>query len=358
MLQPSSSLSISYSSPPATPQPSSHHRRISLALCTRDGNNVTSYSPISSSSPSLPSTSLSYADCTRSILEMDRDRRVRREEAKKEQGAKSLMLYPSSNGTLKEEEEEEEEDWVSIGSPEGICSYNKTRNNYRFHLNEPVLGRGLFSHKRRRLSHHNRHRTTMASALPMHPSSSSTNRLQECILCTTMMVPPPKTSYSPPTSFAEIEYYYQIDELEYQENESMLMPSLTDDKDLIITNFTSVMTMPLLHTDGTSHKRKAQHQQSNSPFLSTTTLGSRRRTSPLHFYHAQRQQQRQQQQHFLDSPAECRRTTSDSSGRVDPLECRLQPRRSVTLEEEFTRQLNLVKDETATVGLFSLPFCV
>jgi hypothetical protein len=351
---------MSFSSPPAAPQPSSRHRYSILGtwggnIANPPTNEHGNSTPITSSSPSPASSSASYANCTQSILEMDRERRARREEAKKEKGAKSVLLYPSYGDTLKVEEEDEDE--VSIGSPEGICSYNRTKYSNRSHPTELVLGRALLNHKRRRLCHHDHYWTTTASASAMHPSTG--NKQQRSIQCSMIMTPTPKTAYSPPTMFAEIEYYYEdvFNELEYQEKESMLMPSLGDDNGHVsptVTCLTSVMTMPLQSTEGLSHKRKTQHHQSNSPFLSATTLGSRR-TSPLHFYHSQKQQQNQQQP-FLDSSAGYCLTSSDSRSRVDHMECRLRPRRSFTLEEEFTRQLNFVKDnDTATAALLSLP---
>jgi hypothetical protein len=325
MLQTTSS--IAYSSPLGTLQPKSRHRhnsdgtRDEFDACPTRYDHV-AITPITLCSPFPAPSSYSYADCTRSILEMDRERRTRREEARKEQQATSFMLFPSSSGTL--QMDEGEEDRVSIGSSAGVCSSNRPRND-RSHPKEPDLGRGPIIHKRRRLCHHQHHYMT-----------TSSDKQNESIPCSMMMVLPPKTAHSPPILFADTAHCFEDDfnklPVEHPENEMIFMPSLREDEDYrnrITTSVTDALTMRLLYAEGTVQKRKVQHQQSNSPFLSTTTFGSRR-TSPLHFYHAQKQQFQQQ---YLESPSECSFTISDRSIRM---ECRLQSRRNVTLEEEFT----------------------
>jgi ribosome assembly protein YihI (activator of Der GTPase) len=343
---------IFYASPPSTPQ-LDRCRRFSMSESSLDVHHSSSSgTPTISSSSSPPTSSSSFADCTRrSILEMDRERRARREEAKKEQGAKSVLHM--SNQHLESSSTLEEEEDISIGSPEGVPSSSTTTNGHVSQQEQSLLlGRGPFSHKRRRLCH----RTTMPSTID--PCGGA--KLHD----TVFMPPPPKTSYSPPAMFTECDYFYRdgFSEQDFHENASVLMPSLKDDEedsanDAFATALT--MTMPLLYTESSHNKRKAQHQRSNSPFLGggAPPLGSRR-SSPLHFYHAQKQQQQQQQQ--ADSPAGYSSASSTSS--VEQLLCRLRPRRSITLEEEFTRQLTLFKDDNTPVcctrSCIAMPSCV
>ncbi|KAG7339691.1 hypothetical protein IV203_025264 [Nitzschia inconspicua] len=358
-----------YSSPPSTPQQPQPHRRFGMhgENSSMDVHQQYSGSPVMSSpSPLTCSSYSSYVDCTRSILEMDRERRARREEAKKEQSDMSELNNCSPyhhhnqycSSTL-----EDDDDNISIGSPEGVSSRNCADAVDRA---EHTLGRGPFSHKRRRLCH----RTIMPSTIDPRGASC----VQEETTTVLRMVGsplPPKTSFSPPAMFTECDYLYPDGmAADLAKNDSMLMPSLKDDDEEEQMGLT--MTMPLLYTTTASsfdtsmtHKRKALNERNYSPFLGGGAVHGSRRSSPLHFYHAQRQQQQQQQQSSVDSPTGCSSPSSNSSSRssVDELVCRLRPRRSITLEEEFTRQLTLMKDDTNASGTnrivtIAMPSCV
>ncbi|KAL3924872.1 MAG: hypothetical protein SGILL_000781 [Bacillariaceae sp.] len=298
---------VTSSSPPSTPRP--HYGN------DRNENGFHSPAPVKASS-----TSPQHNPTARSILEMDRERRARREEAK------GTILFWGNESSISNEE-------GSISSPEGIPSAAPNLNDLVPREAEETVGRGPRSHKRRRLSL----RTGGSSDFSVRSTSSTETTLVAPTTSFLGLVPAPKTSYGPPT-FAECGEYQPNGDSPFDylssptsndgmqaNSDSMLMPSLTDDNgDGLVTP-----ALPVLSTTNAflpNHKRKFNrngHFNKHSP-----TPNVMRRTSPLHFYHSQQQKTT---------------TTSPPKARSNPLEdlvCHLRPRYSMSLEEEFSRQLS------------------
>jgi hypothetical protein len=318
-----------FSSPPLSPQP---NRRISLgsaASSSKDGGSMSPCPPFFS----------------RSILEMDQERRARREEARKEQGAKSELLWNEIHVNQNHLVQAKEDDMDSIGSLEGVtdstsdvpCSANNT--------NQSSIDRGAFSHKRRRLCHYR----TMDN-----PNGST-----ETVL--TLSLPGPKTTYSPPV-FSECGYFCP-DALTNHYRHSMLMSLLTEgmatpasmavfdtvaNESERLSTTTSTMMMTIV-----SHFLHHPHKRKQAPDLHNHSYNNNKsviRASPLHLYHAQQRLQTAAAASSCSAEPSPTRSCSVSNSNspqshlhsiLDPLVCHLKPRRSVGLEENFNLQLSL-----------------
>ena len=301
---------VATSSSPSTPQPQYGNHR--------NENGFHSPAPVKA----IASPTHLYAATSRSILEMDQERRARREEAK------GAILCWGNESSISSEEE------GSIGSPEGIPSGAPNSHDLASNtMEENTEGRGPRSHKRRRLS------LRTGGNISFHCSSGSETLASKTSFLG--IVPAPKTSYCSPV-FAECgetrydSSYRGESPLDFlcsvssccsgntrSDHDSMLMPSLTDDNsDGLVTP-----SLPLLSTKSAilpAHKRKFNrngHLNEHSP-----TPAAMRRTSPLHFYHSQQQQKGN--------------TTSPRVNSLEDLVCHLRPRYSMSLEEEFSRQLS------------------
>jgi hypothetical protein len=335
-------LFLASGSPPSTPRPQYD------GSAGSDSNRYGFHSPVpieTTSSPQQASKSVT----SRSVLEMDRERRERREKSRKEKG--TVLCWGNDGNTNSEEE-------GSIASPEGIPSavpnLREVPENQPEPQDEAPIGRGPFSHKRRRLSLRTAG-TSVGSDFTFHTSTIVAESNQQrtmsvpppAVTAFFSMVPPaPKTFYSPP-NFVECGGFHNCansrsdspfdyrsrssssDSMRAHRSSSMLMPSLTDDNS--DTPAWPLLSATTAFAAPNHHKRKLNrngHFNEHAPAPNVV-----RRTSPLHFFHSQ-QKTTVTGEGIATSPP-MRHATS-----LDELVCHLRPRRSVSLEDEFSRQLS------------------